>query len=577
MRYTRLIAFSVATFMVAAFVAAAPAPVPGPAADLIVSGAKIWTGDAGNPEVQAVAVLNGRIVVVGRDADVAQWRGPATQVVDAAGKRLVPGFNDAHVHFLGGGAALDSVQLNEVTNTGEFARRIGERAAHTPKGEWVQGGNWDETKWSPAVLPTRQLIDRVAADVPVAVNRYDGHMIVVNSLVLKLAGITAATADPAGGLIIRDAQGEPTGALKDAAVDLVQRIVPPLTHQQRRAIIEHALHHAASLGVTSLQDMSDSYLAEDYANIAVYAELREEGRLTARVYSAPALSGVDDLVKIGVRRAFGDSYLRIGALKSFADGSIGSKTAYFFEPYTDNPQSRGLISQDMQPLSLARERMRRADAAGLQLCTHAIGDAAISTALDLYAGIASSGGARDRRWRIEHAQHMAAKDFARFAELGVIASVQPFHAIDDGRWVETRIGHDRSSRTYAFRTLLDHGVRLALGTDWPVAPLDPMQTLYAATTRATLDGRNPQGWFSEQKLTIAEALTAYTQGSAYAEFQDADKGTIRAGALADFVLLSDDVLTIAPARIREVKVLKTWVGGRLVFEAAAHPGLRVGT
>ncbi len=576
MRIANLTAYTLAACLVAVIAAAAAAD-PRPAADLIIRGARIWTGDPRHPEAQSVAVLHDRIVAVGPDAAVAAWKGPATRVVDATGHRLVPGFNDAHVHLVGGGEGLESVQLKDVTSSAEFARRIGERAARTPKGEWILNGNWDETKWQPVALPTRQMIDAVAAEVPVAVNRYDGHMIVVNSLVLKLAGISAATVDPPGGVIVRDDKGEPTGALKDAAAELVQRIIPPLSHQQRRTIVEQALRHAASLGVTSMQDMSDGDLQADYANIAVYSQLLEEHRLSARLYVAPSLAGVEDLAKLGLRRAFGDPSLRVGAMKSYADGSIGSRTAYFFDPYDDGPAYRGLLAQDMRPLSMARERMRRADAAGLQLCTHAIGDAGISTILDLYTDIAAGSGPRDRRWRIEHSQHLAAKDFDRYAALGVIASVQPYHAIDDGRWVESRIGHDRSSRTYAFRTMLDHGIALALGTDWPVAPLDPMLTLYAATTRATLDGAHPEGWFNEQKLTIEEALHAYTNGSAFAEFQDADKGTIRVGALADFVLLSEDVLAIAPQRIRDVKVLKTWVGGRLVFDAAAHPGLRGGT
>jgi predicted amidohydrolase YtcJ len=402
----------------------------------------------------------------------------------------------------------------------------------------------------------------------VAVNRYDGHMILANSLALKLAGITAQTPDPAGGVIVRDAQGEPTGALKDAAATLVQSIIPPPSHQQRRAIIERALRHAASLGVTSLQDMSLPDHAADYANLAVYSELREEGRLTARIYAVPALAGGEDFAKLGIRHNFGDEFLRVGALKAFADGSVGSRTAYFIEPYSDNAAARGLIGEDLQPLSLARARMQRADAAGLQLCTHAIGDGAISAVLDLYADVAAANGTRDRRLRIEHAQHLGAGDFDRFARLGVIASVQPYSIIDDGRWIGARIGPDRATRTYAFRTMLEHGVHLAFGTDWPVSPLDPMQTLYAATTRATLDGLNPRGWISEQKLTIAEALAAYTQGSAYAEFQDTAKGTLRPGALADFVLLSADVLAIPPEQLREVKVLKTWVGGRLVYDAA---------
>jgi hypothetical protein len=533
-----------------------------PAADLIIRNAKVWTVDRAHPEAEAVAILGDRIVGVGSNQEIDAWRGPNTRVQDAAGKRLVPGFNDAHVHFTSGGQQLDNVQLNDATSPQEFARRVAERAKKTPKDEWILGGDWDETKWTPAQLPTKELIDPITPQTPAALDRYDGHMILANSVALKLAGITAQTPDPDGGVIVHDAQGNPTGALKDAAADLVYKVIPPPTHDQLRHSIERALEHAASVGVTSVQHMNP-----DYADIAIYSELLEEGKLTARIYAAPIISQVDDQVKIGIAHAFGGPYLRIGALKSYADGSLGSATAYFFDPFNDQPSNRGILSDAMHPVSLMRDRMMKADASGLQLCTHAIGDAGISAILDIYAEIDKAHGDRDRRWRIEHAQHMAAKDFDRFAQLHVIASVQPFHAIDDGRWAEGRIGHDRSSRTYAFRTFLDHGVRLALGTDWNVAPLNPMLTLYAATTRATLDGKNPNGWFPEQKLTIKEAIEAYTLGSAYAEFQENVKGSITPGKLADMVLLSDDVLNIDPVKIREVKVLKTWVGGKLVYDA----------
>jgi predicted amidohydrolase YtcJ len=385
-----------------------------------------------------------------------------------------------------------------------------------------------------------------------------------NSLALKLAGITAKTPDPPGGTIVRDAQGNPTGALKDAATDYIDKVIPPLSHDQRVKIVQRALAHAASLGVTSVQHMVASY--ED---IAVYYELLQRGELTARIYAAPLITHVEDQAKLGIGHAFGGPYLRIGALKAFADGSLGSGTAYFYEPFLNQGNNRGLLSDEMQPISLMRDRYLKADAAGLQICTHAIGDEGISTILDLYADVIKAHGESDRRFRIEHSQHMAAKDFERFAQLHVIASVQPYHAIDDGRFAESHIGHDRASRTYAFRTFLDHGVRLAFGTDWEVAPLNPMLGLYAAVTRATLDGKNPNGWFPEQKLTVAESVEAYTMGSAYAEFQEKEKGSITAGKFADMVLLSDDIFSIAPEKIRDVKVLKTVVGGRLVYDASA--------
>lgn len=532
-----------------------------PAADLIITNAKVWTVDKSMPRAQAVAVLGDRIVAVGSNADIDSWRGPRTQVIDAGGKLLLPGFNDAHVHFVSGGQQLENIQLNDASSPQEFARRIGERAKLTPKGEWITGGNWDETKWNPPNIPTKGVIDALTPDTPVFVSRYDGHMGLANSVALRLAGITSKTPDPPGGMIVRDAQGNPTGALKDAATDYMDKVIPPLSHEQRLRIVKHALSYAASLGVTSVQHM-----VADYEDIAVYSELLQRGELTTRIYAAPLITHVDDQAKLGIGRAFGGPYLRIGAVKAFADGSLGSGTAYFYEPFLNQGSNRGLLSDEMHPKSLMRDRYMKADAAGLQICTHAIGDEAISIILDLYADVIKAHGESDRRLRIEHAQHMAAKDFERFAQLHVIASVQPYHAIDDGRFAESRIGHDRASRTYAFRTFLDHGVRLAFGTDWEVAPLDPMQTIYAAVTRAILDGKNPNGWFPEQKLSVADAVEAYTMGSAYAEFQEKKKGSITPGRLADMILLSDDIFSIEPEKIRKVKVLRTFVGGKMVWD-----------
>jgi len=533
-----------------------------PSADLIIRNANVWTVDSTHPTAEAVAVLGDRIVSVGSNAEVERWRGTETEVMDAGGKLLLPGFNDAHVHFVDGGAQLDNVQLNDATSAEEFVRRIAEQAKKTPKGEWIVGGDWDETKWNPPNVPTKEMIDGVTPDNPVFVGRYDGHSALANSLALRLAGVTAQTPDPPGGVIVRDAAGDAAGDLKDAATDLVDQVIPPLSHDQRMHAVQRALAHAAELGVTSVQHMNP-----EYADIAIYAELAQRGELTTRIYAAPLITQVDDQVKIGIRHAFGGPYLRIGAVKAYADGSLGSRTAYFFDPFSDQPDNRGLLNEEMQPLSKMRDRMMKADAAGLQICTHAIGDQAISIVLDLYTEVVKAHRGAERRFRIEHAQHIAAKDFERFAQLDVIASVQPYHAIDDGRWAEARIGHDRASRTYAFRTLLNHGVHLAFGTDWEVAPLNPMLTVYAAVTRATLDGKNPNGWFPEQKLTVAEAVQAYTMGSAYAEFQDKVKGSITPGKLADMVLLSDDIFAIEPSKIREVRVLKTIVGGKEIYSA----------
>jgi len=396
---------------------------------------------------------------------------------------------------------------------------------------------------------------------PVFVYRYDGHMALANSAALGRAGITEATPDPPGGSIVRDARGVPTGVLKDAAMTPVQRVIPKMSAERRLAVVKSALKHAASVGVTSVQDMNPSY-----DDLAAYSELASRGELTTRIYAAPMETDWYDQAKIGVRRGFGSAWLRIGAIKGYADGSLGSTTAYFFEPYSDAPQTRGLLSDEMQPLANMRTRLMAADHAGLQLCIHAIGDAGISTILDLFTDIVAANGDRDRRFRIEHAQHIAPKDFDRFASLKVVASMQPYHAIDDGRFAERRIGPERIKTTYAFKTLLDKGVRLAFGTDWAVAPLNPLLGLFAATTRATLDGKHPGGWVPEQKISIEQAVTAYTAGSAFAEFQDREKGTLARGKLADLVILSDDIFAIPAERLKDVQVLATIVGGKVVHQ-----------
>jgi len=531
-----------------------------PAANLIVTHANIYTVDREHPKAEAVAVIGDRIVAVGSKAEIDSWGGSETRVIDAHGKLLLPGFNDSHVHFTDGGAALAEVQLNDATSAEEFKRRIATQAAKTAKGAWVLGGDWDETKWSSRQPPTAALIDDVTQNVPVFVSRYDGHQGLANSAAMTLAGISAKTADIPGGVIVRDVSGTPSGIFKDAAQELIFKAIPPLSHQQRLAAAKRALAYAASVGVTSVQHMS-----AEYADVEVYSELLEKGQLTTRIYCAPLETEWQAQAKVGLRRAWGSSYLRLGAVKGFADGSIGSRTAALFEPYSDEPDNSGILSAEMHPLEAMRERLMQADSAGLQLRVHAIGDRAISMILDMFAAIEKANGYHDQRLTIEHAQHTAPKDFERFAKLHVIASMQPYHAIDDGRWVEARIGRERAKTSYAWRSFLDHGVTLAFGTDWDVAPLNPMLGLYAAVTRATLDGRNPQGWIPEQRITLAEAVEAYTLGSAFAEFQEKEKGSITPGKLADMVILSDNIFDMKPEAIRDVKVETTIVGGKIVY------------
>jgi hypothetical protein len=536
--------------------------ISGPAADLIVTDARVWTGDETCPEAEAVAILGDRIVAAGSAAEVALWRGKRTRVIVAQGRLLVPGFNDAHLHFVDGGLQLDNVDLRDAASPGEFASRIGAHVRTIGAGEWVLGGSWDEQRWDLSELPTRHMIDPVTPDTPVLIDRYDMHMALANTVALRLAGVTAATPTPRGGEIVRDCRGNPTGILKDAAIRCVAGIVPPTTPARRLRAVKRALEHAAALGVTSVQHMGPA--GDD---VALYMELAERGELTTRIYIAQPNSEWAERGRVAIRHGFGSSVLRLGALKGFADGSLGSATAYFFQPYT-NADTRGLMSDEMQDREALRERLLQADKAAMQVCWHAIGDQAVSLTLDLFEEIERIHGPRDRRLRIEHAQHVATQDFDRFSRLRVIASVQPYHAIDDGRWAEQRVGAQRLKTSYPYRSFLDHGVRLALGTDWCVAPLNPLLTLYAVTTRATLDGKNPQGWIPEQKLSMSQAVAAYTSGSAFAEFHEKEKGSIARGKLADMVLLSDNIFKIDPAQVRDVRVQLTIMGGKVVYSAA---------
>ena len=526
---------------------------PKPTATLIITNAAIYTVDKQHPKAEAVAVIRERIVALGSSAEIDLWRGPQTKVIDAGGKLLLPGFNDAHVHFIQGGAQLDQVNLTDAANPEEFTRRIAAQATKTPKGEWILGGRWDETKWPTAQLPTKELVDPVTEDTPIFVERYDGHEALANSAAMKLG-------DVPGGVIVRDASGNPTGIFKDAAQELINKAIPAMSHERRMRAARRALEHAASLGVTSVQHMNP-----EFADVAVYSELEEKSELITRIYAVPMETNWQDQAKVGIRRAWGSSYLRLGAVKGYADGSLGSRTAYMFEPFADDSGNRGLLSDEMHPPSAMRDRLMQADAAGLQLRIHAIGDRAISMILDIFSDIEREHGYHDQRFTIEHAQHMAPKDFERFAKLHVIASMQPYHAIDDGRWAEKRLGRERARYSYAWRSFLDHGVTLAFGTDWPVAPLNPMLGLYAAVTRATLDSKNPGGWIPEEKITLPEAVETYTIGSAFAEFQEHEKGSITPGELADMVILSDNIFDLKPEAIQNTKVETTIVGGKVVY------------
>lgn len=529
------------------------------AATLLLTNGKIWTGDPAHRFVQAVAMEGNRIVAAGTNEEAAKRAGAEAKVIDLHGRLAVPGFIDNHTHFVDGGFQISRVQLRTAATPAEFARRIAEYAKQSAKGAWITGGEWDHTLWPQEQLPTRQLIDAGTPDNPVFVSRLDGHMALANSAALKLAGITRESVDPPGGTIVRDASGEPTGVLKDAAMSPVWAVVPSATAQERLAATRAALAEAARHGVTSFCDMSGGEAFDDFR---AYQRLEREGQLTARVQLFTPLAAYKRLVEANVERGFGGERLRIGGLKGFADGSLGSGTAAFFEPFSDDPKNRGLMMSELADGTM-KQWVEDADGHELQIAIHAIGDRANDEVLKIYE---SRPHTAERRFRIEHAQHLNAALIKRFATDRVIASMQPYHAIDDGRWAEGKIGRERARGTYAFRSLLDAGAILTFGSDWTVAPLDPILGIYAAVTRRTLDGRNPNGWIPEQKITVEEALRCYTANNAYAVFREGELGRIAPGMLADVAVLSDDLFTIAPEAIERAKVDITIFDGRVIYE-----------
>ena len=562
-RASHHLAVTMACFLAVAAVTASEPQLNPRMVQLIITNAIVRTIDTNRSTAEAIAVSGNRIAAVGTSADIMRLAEQGTRIIDARGRVVLPGFNDAHVHFLSGGFQLSSVDLRDANTQEEFADRLRRFAANVTPGKWITGGDWDHERWPTNALPTRQLIDPFTAGTPVFVSRLDGHMALANGVALRLAGITRETKDPDGGLIVRDSKTEePTGVLKDAAMGLIYKIIPPSTFEEKLAAARAATEHAARLGVTSVQDMSTG------ADAGVYQTLRERGELKTRIYGMNPLQRWQKLADVGVRAAFGSDILRIGGLKAFSDGSLGSTTALFFEPYSDAPNTRGLPADEMFPQGAMLQRVIEADHAGLQVMIHAIGDRANHEILSIFEQVTRKNGARDRRLRIEHAQHLRAQDIPRFGRTKVIASMQPYHCADDGRWAEKRIGVERAKGTYAFRSLLDSGATLAFGSDWTVAPLDPLQGIAAAVTRRTLDGKHPNGWVPEQKITVEEAVRAYTLGSAYAEFGDQSKGSLSVGKLADIVMLDQDIFTIDPSQIEKARVVLTVMDGRIVFEAA---------
>ena len=543
---------------------ASPCRADPPAADVVLLGGKVWTVCRDRPEAQALAVSGGRVLAVGTDAEVRPLIGPRTQVIELRGRRVLPGFHDSHLHLLSAGQRLSQATLRDAADEAEFGRRLREFDKKLPPDRWLLG-EFDHDRTFAGRLPTAALLDKYVADRPVFLRRYDGHMAVANTRALHRAGVTAETKDPPGGQIDRVAGGrEPAGVLRDTAAGLVGAVIPPPSSGEIEDAVLAALAELRRHGVTSVQDMDGSAAPIRRALLRLYQRLARNGRLTVRVRLYFPLSAASDLSQVGVEVGFGDEWVQVGSLKDFLDGSLGSGTAKMFDPYLHEPGSTGLY---VRPRLKLRSDLLAADRAGLGLAVHAIGDRANAELLDLFAEVARLNGPRDRRFRIEHAQHLRPEEIARFGKLGVIASMQPYHVIDDGRWAEGRIGPARCATSYAFRDLLDAGATLAFGSDWPVAPVSPLLGIDAAVNRRTLDGKHPAGWFPKQRITVAEAVEAYTRGSAYAALREKDVGTLEPGKLADLVVLSRDILAAAERdRIAETEVVLTMVGGRVVYE-----------
>ena len=553
--------------------AATPSAASGPKADTVYVHANVYTGVRSNAQFssilreEAIAVRGDRIQAVGKNGDIEKLKGPQTQVIDLGGHFVMPGFNDAHLHLADAGLQKLNVDLTGVRTLDEFRQRVLAKVETAKPGEWILGGGWDETMWAVKALPSRWDLDEVSGGHPVILDRVDGHLAVANTRALRLASITIASRDPQGGQIDRDANGQPTGILRDTAQGAVRTVIPQPTHEARRHGIEVALADLAEQGVTSAQDYSP-----DWQNFQIYEELEKDGKLTARISEwLPFDDSIEELQKKRDSHPQSDLMLHTGMLKGFMDGSLGGHTAALREPYADDPNNSGLPRYETAKLNdMARERVL----AGFQLGFHAIGDKGVQMALDAFAEAEkvareqkakAANGGDDYRPRIEHAQVTTPAQIVRFKELKVIASMQPSHVLTDMRWAQDRLGPKRAATSYAWAAFWNKGVPLAFGTDYPVEPVTPFRGLYAAVTRKSEDGK--QQYFPEQKLTMDQAIAAYTTGSAFAEFEEKEKGKLEPGMLADFIVLDRDVTASSTEKVLATKVLRTVVGGKTVYEA----------
>ena len=554
-----------------------PAPSV-PKADVIFMHANIYTGVPANTAFssilreEAMAVRGDRILATGKTADLEKLKGPKTQVVDLGGHFVMPGFNDAHLHLNDAGTTKLSVDLTGVKSLDEVRARVQKKVEQSKAGEWILGAGWDETLWPVKAVPLRWDLDEVSGGHPVFLERIDGHIAVANTRALQLGSITLASRDPQGGHIDRNENGEPTGILRETAQAAVRGVIPAATHEQRREAIEAALAELAAQGVTSAQDCSTSEKGcSTWEDFQIYEELEKEGKLTARITEwLPFEEPVEELTRKRNLHPQSDLMLHTGMLKGYMDGSLGSHTAALLQPYADDAQNSGLPRYDAAKLNdLTKERVL----AGFQIGFHAIGDKGVQMALDTFAeaekaareaNVKGPSGGDEFRLRIEHAQVTTPQEIARFKELKVIASMQPSHLLTDMRWAQDRLGPQRAATSYAWLAFLNQGVTLAFGTDYPVEPVSPFRGLYAAVTRKSENGK--QEYFPLQRLTIDQAMAAYTTGSAFAEFEEKEKGKLVPGMLADFVVLDRDLTASSPEKMLGTKVLRTVVGGKTVYE-----------
>lgn len=528
-------------------------------ASLIIHNATIWTGNDKQPYAHAMAIAGDTILAIGDSISVFAYKGDDTEVLDVQKGFITPGFIDSHVHLLGGGLGLTSVQLTDAKSPQEFIDRIAAFAEKQQPGSWILYGQWDGSDWE---LPVdRSWIDSVTPNNPVFVWRLDGHQALANSLALQKANISQNTQEIAGGTIVRDKNGFPTGILKDKAMDLIYAVIPPSSNERLDSALQSAMRYMVSHGVTSLHNVWDP--SDEKGFPAVFERARKNNKLITRIYDLEDLKDWQQIARKVDTLGKGDVWLKRNGVKGFVDGSLGSQTAAFYEPFLDQPGNKGFF---INPEDSLIKYITGASHAGLQVAVHAIGDRAINFLLNTYEAIEMQQGNENQRFRIEHFQHLGKADLSRLSAIKPVASVQPYHVIDDGRWAAKYLDADRLSRTYAFRTMIDSNVVVAFGSDWPVAPPSPLWGIYAAVTRSTLDGKNPQGWIPEQKISVDEALRCYTKNAAYASFEEDIKGVLEPGKLADFVLLSDDITKIDPHKINEAKVLQTYIGGKKVFD-----------